>query len=93
MAVAVLQKEIYQCVAVCYLVLMYGAEIILGIACGLVYFRLFSSEMMQEELHQIYFVCITGLDCGCHLGVCGVADDDSVTACCAELLYRCGNLL
>ena len=94
-SVALLKKEINQSVAVGDLVLMDCTKIVLRLFCQLIDRSALLSGVADdaEELGQIDLVCFAGLDCRKHLGVCGVADDDTVAACRAQSLNRSGNLL
>ena len=94
-SVALLKKEVDQRVAVGNFIFMNSAKIVLGLLSQLVDRSALLSGVADdaEELGQINLVCFAGLDCGKHLRVSGVADDDTVAACGAQSLNRSGNLL
>ena len=88
-SVALVEKDLNQLLAVFRLVLVNSSNIVWGVGSCLedICAVLFADD--TEELCKIYFVVITCLDCGSHLCVRAVADDDSLASCCAELLNRC----
>ena len=92
-AVALVDQDLNQFLAVLGLILVNRADVILGIGSGLVDVSAGLLVDDTEELCEIDLVVIAGLDCGSHLGIGRVADDDALASCCTQLLYGSCNLL
>ena len=92
-AVALVQKDLDQLLAVLRLVLVDSAHIVSGISCCLVDVCAGLGVDDAEELCKINAVVIAGLDGGSHFRIGGVADDDALASCRAELFDRSGNAL
>jgi hypothetical protein len=69
------------------------AYIIVGSFCQLIDIRVSFFADYTEELSKIYTFVVAGVDSAHHFAVSGVADDDTLAACCAKSINGCGNLL
>ena len=90
---ALVKQDVDQLLAVLRLVLMNSADIVIGSLSQIIDILAVLLADDAEELSQINLVRVAGRDCGLHLGICGVADDDALAACCAQLLDGSRNLL
>ena len=88
-----LKKNIYKCLAVCRLILMNCSDIVRRVSSHLIDISAVLLADYTEELCQIYFVVITGFNCGCHLCIRRVTDNDTLASCCCQLLYGSSNFL
>ena len=92
-AAALVKKDLHQLLAVFGFIFMNCACIIVGSLSQFIDVRIGIFADDAEELCQIYAVVIGGIDCGHHLCIRGVADDDTLAAGCDQLIDGSRNLL
>ena len=90
---ALVKKNVHKLLTVLRLVLMDRTDIVIRSRRQLIDIRVCFFADDTEELCKIHTLVIAGGNRRGHLGICGVADDDALASCCAELVDRSGDLL